>query len=267
MRIAGDYPAKNGGWWHPFADSHGTSPRRRGVRVVVLDSGRPRRDGIPKRAESYRQAVIPDRLDDLADALGVTAHSLHRLGAGLALDNGRDAVVDAGDVARLSAPCWAFPMKLASGEIVGIRLRQAGRKWAVAGGREGLFIPADPSPKPDHLFICEGPTDTAAMLSFGLAAIGRPSCTGAVREMVRLVQRIKPRSIIIVSDADAPGRRGAQALAVVLACYCRAVRIIEPPDGIKDVRAWRQSGASTDDVLAAVQAAPTFKVNISRRAI
>jgi hypothetical protein len=269
MRAANDHPCKGGGYWYPFLDAPGGNRQRRGVRVAVLNSGRPKRDGIPELAESYRRAVIPHLLDALADALGVTAESLNRLGVGLALDDGRDGGTDAGDVARLNlaAATWAFPMKLGRGDVVGIRLRAGnGRKWSVAGGREGLFIPADLPKCPAPLLIAEGPTDTAALLSMGLSAIGRPSCTGAVSQTVRLVQRLSPRSIAIVADADAPGRRGAHALGVVLAVYTPSVRIIEPPAGIKDVRAWRQQGATAADLMAAVHSAPAFKATISMRA-
>src|SRR6185295_4140079 len=70
---------------------------------------------------------------------------------------------------------WAFPMRNGDRNVIGIRLRNdAGHKWAVKGSKQGLFSPSYPASQTG--FICEGPTDTAAALSIGLWAIGRPSC-------------------------------------------------------------------------------------------
>jgi hypothetical protein len=63
-----------------------------------------------------------------------------------------------------------------------------------------------------------------------------------------------------VADSDAPGQRGAQNLAVVLAAYSRAVRVIVPPAGTKDARQWRQRGATVAEVQAVIDAAPVRRL-------
>jgi len=264
MRVASAKPTKNGGWWHPTADPAQTRPRwRRGLRVVALADHRPRVEGIPLRAESYRRAMLPHLLDGLADGLGVSADSLSRLGVGLALDNGRNAFADAGDVVRLTpaTACFSFPMRDAGGEVVGIRLRQGDKKWSVSGGREGLFC-SDDLPTGGRLLITEGPTDCAALLDLGYAAAGRPSCTGAIAQTVKLIERLRPVEVVIVADGDEPGQRGAAALASVAALYVRKLRIIQPPPGIKDARAWKQSGASSADIDAVIETAQVHAVRI-----
>jgi hypothetical protein len=126
------------------------------------------------------------------------------------------------------------------------------------GGREGLFVPAD-LPDDGLLLVAEGPTDTAALLTLDFAAIGRPSCAGGVR---LVCDRARGRDAVIVADADEPGRRGAAALANVLTLYCASVRVLRPPDGIKDARAWLRAGGTRADVQAAIDAAQPIRIGI-----
>ena len=202
---------------------------------------------LGKLADEYRRPVDDGALARLADDLVLTVGSLRRLGIGWS--------------ARHRA--WSFPMSDADGMVRGIRLRYAdGRKLAVRGGREGLFVPADLQAA-DKLLIAEGPTDTAALLDLGFAAVGRPSCTGGVGLLADLVGRRREREVVIVSDADAPGRRGADNLASVLVAYCTTVRIIEPPDGVKDARAWKRNGATAADVSALINRAEPRQLRIT----
>ncbi len=78
-------------------------------------------------AETYYDNS-PESLDRIAAELGLSARSLRQLSVGWL--SGRRA--------------WSFPMRNAAGEIRGIRLRYPnGKKLAVRGGKEGLFLPAD----------------------------------------------------------------------------------------------------------------------------
>ena len=111
---------------------------------------------------------------------------------------------------------WGFPMKDGYGNYIGIRLRNEwGKKWAVLGSQAGIFIPNVPFQ--NRMFIVEGPTDTAAAISYGLFAVGRPSCSGGVDHIQHLLQHHRLgkeiiRQVVIVSDNDGPGIRGAQDL-------------------------------------------------------
>jgi hypothetical protein len=231
--------------------------------VSEATNGRP---DFATLAADFRAAVRPEALDKLAEALGVSLESLRRLGIGWSTQH----------------RAWSFPMSNAAGDTLGIRLRlPSGRKLSVQGGREGLFIPGPhPHPLPagegiapllttDHcppsttLLITEGPTDTAALLDLGFTVIGRPSCTGGVKLLVELVRKLTPENVVIVADNDSPGENGAAALAAVLVAYTSAVRIISPPTLFKDVRAWRQGGATTADVQAAIDAAPVRKLAVT----
>jgi DNA primase len=155
-------------------------------------------------------------------------------------------------------------MRGAAGEVVGIRLRRPdGFKFAVQGGREGLFLPATAGDGYSPLYVCEGPTDAAALLDMGFrSVVGRPSCTGGVKLLIELVRRRRPLEVVIVADGDEPGRRGADNLASVLVAYASAVRVVAPPAGVKDVRDWLRAGGGRQDVEAAIQAAPVRRLAI-----
>src|SRR5690606_9675141 len=119
---------------------------------IALDDG-PTAD-FAKLAEACERAIHaePFRLTRLAESLGLSIESLQRLGVGWA--------------ARHRA--YTFPMRRGDGTICGIRLRSPdGRKYSVRGSKQGLFIP-DGIDATDRLLVAEGPTDTAAVLDWGL---------------------------------------------------------------------------------------------------
>jgi hypothetical protein len=256
MRVAAGSvsQSKNGGWIHRL---HGCRSEYCDSQTIYIESRQPRED-ITALADAYERAAWPMMKDVLAANLGLTLQSLERLNLGWAYDlcSSRDnmGVFDAGDAMRLcSDRCWAFPMRDGAGSVIGIRLRNKGGKFAISGSRAGVFIPTN-MPSDGRLFICEGPTDTAAMLDLGFAAIGRDCCTGGTSLIVDYLRRHKFTDVVVLSDADAPGRRGAMSLGSTLRLYAKLVRTIEPPEGIKDARAWVNAGAAAADVLNVVHA-------------
>lgn len=202
------------------------------------------------------RAVNPTLLDQLSRNLGVTAQSLVRLDIGWAGP-------------RWCGKCseernaWSFPMIDVAGCVRGVRLRfvECGHKSAIAGGREGLFVPSGIQ-HAGRLFICEGPTDTAALLDLNLLAIGRPSCRGGVSLIVDLLKAWHVRELVIFADRDRAGQEGAAALASRSRLFCQSVRIITPPDGVKDARQWKQNGATPADVVRLVRASSPIKLVI-----
>ena len=153
------------GWLHWLQSDPRGRPRTQQRRVVLLQGPTAAdtvRQDIAQQAEEARQAIAPDALQRLADTLGLSPESLERLGVGWSAKH--DA--------------WTFPMTDAQGDVLGIRLRlRNGRKLSVRGSKEGLFLPAGLEGG-QQLLVAEGPTDTAALLDLGFAAVGRPSCTG-----------------------------------------------------------------------------------------
>lgn len=250
------------GWLHRLVAAATRRPAGRMVRLdLPHDDAHQRR--IADAARRWRDRLTPDRRAALAGELGVTADALERLAVGWATG----AELETLDTRCRSHGAWAFPMTDAGGNVVGVRLRSPeGFKWSVAGGRQGLFVPAylPSAGRIDRLTVCEGPTDAAALIDLGLSAIGRPSCDSGVKLLSALVQKLTPIDVLIMADADAPGQRGAASLASVLCAYAPTVRIITPPAPHKDVRAWRQAGASPADVADLIDAAPVHRLTVRR---
>ena len=188
-----------------------------------------------KLAASFASALTNDKLTTFATSLGLSAESLRRLSVGWSAWQ----------------RAYSFPMRDAGGEIVGIRLRKpTGFKYCVTGSRSALFIP-ERLESATTLCIAEGPTDCAALLDLGLAAVGRPSCTGGIALLLRLVNQLHPSHVVIVADADQPGQVGARSLANAVSVLTVGLRIVTPPSGIKDVRDWKRQITSAEEILTA----------------
>ena len=186
------------------------------------------------KSQLYHLKAEEIGLEKLASNLGVSVHSLKNL--------------EVGWCNKFAA--WSFPMKWNVDQYCGVRLRNdRGNKWAIKSSKQGLFIPKNLQINPEILFVAEGPSDTAAILDMGFNAIGRPNCSGGVNQIVALVQSMKPVKLVIASDHDQPGQRGASVLAQKLASHGQNTLVITPPDSCKDMRAWRNAGATTNDLM------------------
>ena len=257
QRTESDKRWGDAGYLHVLRDDdEGGAVRQRTRRALLSVLRKPKRIDLADHADRWAQAADPKALERVAGRLGVTVASLIRLGTGWATAKELQGL---GTSCR-SSGAWSFPMADADGTIIGIRLRSAdGFKWAVKGGAQGLFIPSNLTGE-GPLLVAEGPTDLAAIIDLGFDGIGRPSCNGALRLVVRLVRRRKPEAVVIVADHDEPGQRGAVAQAVALTPYAPVVKVITSPNGIKDARAWRQAGAGRADIEAVIDAAPERRI-------
>jgi Toprim domain len=233
------------GWLHRLHDNN-FIPGRRTRTLTLTDTTR--RQDLDRLADEFCRAVHAAHLDQFASALGVTVDSLRRLRIGW-YDDRRS---------------WSFPMVTVDGAVLGIRLRGPdGSKFAVKGGKEGLFIPMADEAQPCALVVVEGATDTAALLDMGFVnVVGRPSCTGGIKLVVEVARRRQPPEVVVVADNDEPGRRGADNLASVLVAYA-PVRVIAPPEGIKDVREWLRAGGTREDVERAIDAADVRRLKVT----
>jgi len=185
MRVQSEKPAKSGGWlhWGPSRSIPLSPPPR--VAVPTINATKLHRDWLA--------ATTPTALAEFAAALGLSVAALEAAGAAWATPHA----------------AWAFPMCDGHGNTLGIRLRaNDGRKWAVRGSTQGIFI-ANVPPQPT-LFVCEGPTDTAAAVELGLFAVGRPNCCCGGIEIKVFARRHQCRRVVVVSDNDKPGLDGAR---------------------------------------------------------
>lgn len=100
----------------------------------------------------------------------------------------------------------------------------------------------------DMIFVVEGATDLSASLSLGMEhVVGRPSCSGGVAEIQRIIRQGKFRGAVIVADNDDPGLRGAKMLQGHLAVP--SVIVVLPA---KDLRQFLNLGGTLDDLNSIV---------------
>lgn len=157
---------------------------------------------------------------------------------------------------------WAIAERNADGEIVGTAYRLPdGSKDFKKGGKRGLIFasPFDAyagTAADDPVFVCEGASDTAAMLGIGLEAVGIPMA-GQCGEW--LATLLKGRHAVVVADADEAGTRGTDKIVDALMPDCASARRIIPPKGAKDARAAIIDGAKAGDFLALAKAATVLR--------
>jgi len=235
MRVPSEHPSKSpqGGWFHRIGEPVVYQPVKKTKMVTDFTT---ETQNYIDNLSSYE---TPSRL------LGVSVRSLERLQLG---HNGRG---------------YTFPMRDGRENIIGIRVRGKKGKWSVPGSRNGLFWPDKVYSGSDWpLIICEGPSDTAALLDLEFDAIGRPSCLGGNEHVMEFL-RGKRRDIVIMSDNDQPkhrpdgsvwfpGQEGATKLAHLIKPLVRSVKVCHPP-GHKDIREWKIAGATKPVVIAIIR--------------
>ncbi len=236
-RVANSGPTRGDGWFHRI-DDHRKVERMPRPQVLVQD--------MTSTAHLYHRNLLVGAGFELAEILGVTMESLWMMGCGIT------AGVDG---------AWSFPMCNEDGKVIGIRLRQGDSKWSVTGSTAGIFRPIKGWWKGsiEHLFICEGPTDTMTMWDMGFLAVGRPSANSGNQYILKLIERMREylQTVTVFCDADQAGRDGAERLKeMILNSAFDGILfrgIIEPTDGSNDVREWVANGATKEDVERAVK--------------
>lgn len=222
---------------------------------------RPECEGLQKQ---FATALRPAKLTALSDALGVSERSLKAYGVGWAGEYG----------------AYSFPMFDGAWKPCGFRLRAAdGRKLAIPGSRNGLFIPStlDMSPvsdaigdDPAPLLLCtpEGPTDCCAAMDVGFRAVGRPSCCGGADDLAIFLSEHPKQDVVMLAENDGPiylrdgtpmwpGIEGAIATCAKILPHCGRLRFWLPPAGTKDLRQWVKDGGLaaviTESLMGSVQ--------------
>ena len=148
MRIESKYPLPNGGYLHPNGSSNGKAVPHNG------SSRMPKIINFQWLTDTYCKAATDAMVVKLAKELGVSFDSLR------ALNIGWDGLA------------YTQPMQLPIGKIVGIQRRfPDGSKLCVDGSKSGFFAPSDLNGEAP-LFVCEGYSDLAALLTIGLVGVG-----------------------------------------------------------------------------------------------
>ena len=242
-RVSSDRPAggDGGGWLHP-ADGRAATP-------LPQRSAEPPRLS-PAEVETIdrqcRTALTPARLAKLAERLAVSDAALLRLGVGW----------------HAERAAFTFPMRDAAGRTVGIRTRHAdGSKQCVTGSRLGVISHGGSWERLETLVITEGESDAAAAIDLGFDVIARPGCSTCAGIVVDTLARLRPDRVVLIADADPPGQNGAHALARRIAAAGTICRVLTPPDGAEDLRAWKLLPESNTHALAALIEAPADRTD------
>ncbi len=239
MRVESGVAHGEGGWIHRVGTDTITHTRAR--RAAVLPTARVE---FARLVVEYKSRLTVRIMDRVAGELGLPGDALRRMEIGW---DGKN---------------FTFPMLDGKCEYIGIRLRsQDGSKFAVRGSRNGLFIPDDGvyPDSPDVLYIVEGPTDCAAMVAMGLAAIGLPMSGGGIKYLKEFIGGHR-RQVVIVADHDEakdrpdgtqwhPGIEGAERAAAAIRGVCAGVKVVVPPNW-KDAREMYCAGAGADVIRA-----------------
>jgi hypothetical protein len=178
------------------------------------------------------------KIADLANRLGVLEQHLVDLQCGWERSN--------------YGGCWTFPERSADGKVIGIglRLSHESKKSSMRRSQRGLIFPLDLADRvanspvaPGVRLVVEGPSDVAAVMTMGLAAVGRPNNFGGGAEIARLLKVIpKADRVIIVGEHDRkedghwPGQEGARRVARDAAAIGSRLQIAFPESGTKDTR-------------------------------
>jgi len=182
--------------------------------------------------EMMRSEISPANLRAEAQSLGVSTQALRAVGIGWCSEH-----------------CAAtFPMYSLHRKIVGLRVRRrSGYKFAIDGSTNAVFIPTGkfaPAGQDEQgrCVIVEGPTDTAAAIDLGLPVFGLPSALVAHDVIAHYV---KGRDTVVIRDNDSDGLKSSDRLAAILVPICPTVRVIHPMQ-VKDLRKWKQAGATRE---------------------
>ena len=125
--------------------------------------------------------------------------------------------------------------------------------WSVKGERLVPYrlpelLSADPAAT---VYICEGERDVDTAIGLGLVATCNPMGAGKFSAVAELAANLlRGRLVVVVADADEPGRRHAADVQRSLAGAAKSVRVVECPDSHKDLSDWVAAGASAADIAA-----------------
>jgi P4 family phage/plasmid primase-like protien len=90
------------------------------------------------------------------------------------------------------------------------------------------------------VLIVEGQSDVATAYDLGYTAAGKPSAAGG---LALLSELLVGRDVVVIGENDAgAGKLGMEKTYETLKPKVKSVVKLLPPDGVKDLRAWKKSG-------------------------
>jgi hypothetical protein len=179
--------------------------------------------------EGFKCAISSELVNDLAHRLKVAAEALTALEVGWSAED----------------QAWTFPEFNGRNEICGILRRyHDDQKFVIKGGKRGLTLPAGWREKQSELFVCEGQSDTAAALSTGYRAIGRPGKAAGLKDLVHVLRDVREEITVVVdNDRDQPAGQETRFLAHLANSLQKPIGRYQPPREFKDLRDYLTHGS------------------------
>jgi P4 family phage/plasmid primase-like protien len=106
-----------------------------------------------------------------------------------------------------------------------------------------LLIPSE-----NPVLVVEGASDVAVATDLGFTAVGSSNAGGG---KVLLRKLLEGYDVVIIGENDSgAGIRGMESAFKILKVVCKSVIKLLPPDGIKDLRIWKnKNGLTTNELL------------------
>jgi hypothetical protein len=107
----------------------------------------------------------------------------------------------------------------------------------------------------EQVLVVEGEKDVETARRFGIVATCSPG--GAGKWRAEYAEALSGKKIIIIPDADEPGRRHAQQILASLSGKASCLKLLELP-GSKDLSEWVERGGSRDQLLGLIAQEPSW---------
>jgi len=111
--------------------------------------------------------------------------------------------------------------------------------------------------------VCEGEKDCETARELGILATCNAGGAGNWRD--EYSESLLGKKVIIIADADEPGRKHAQQIASSLEGKAESLKLLELP-GAKDLAEWVERGGTRDALLEMVRKAPEWRSSLQTTA-
>ena len=143
--------------------------------------------------------------------------------------------------------------------------RRKDGSWGLGDIRPHLYRRGEllAAPANETVYVPEGEKDVEALRSLGLIATCNPMGAGKWRQ--EYADDLAGRHVVIIPDADAPGRRHAQEVAGSVVGVAASVKVIELPRA-KDVSEWLDQGNTLEELEAFAHSVGSYAPSVHSNA-
>ncbi|MGC1977118.1 MAG: AAA family ATPase, partial [Candidatus Sulfotelmatobacter sp.] len=132
---------------------------------------------------------------------------------------------------------------------------QGGWIWNLNGVRRVLYRLSDVL-MAKSVLVVEGEKDCETARTMGLVATCNAGGAGKWRD--ECTESLRGKRVVVIADADEPGRKHAQEVAASLAGKVESLKVLELP-GSKDLSGWVERGGKRDSLIELIGGAPEWK--------